>query len=414
MMSPALDAIAIEGTRRCNLNCRYCYAAEGRSYSDRLKKELKTDEIKDLLRQARDLHVNGITWTGGEFLIRRDALELLATAARFGMVSHVVTNATLLTEHLVHEIKLATRDKVFFSFSLNSLDAVENLWSRDDTPSTVLQVMEICEAFDVAYSVLLTIGKFSLDSLGATLRYFQDRGILVVRSPLTARGKGRSYFAEFAISREQMQSVVHPALRESPVAYVSFTPSFVSPELAEREGQVLGMLTPGCYIGRGVAISPEGDVGLCPSMLDDLVIGNVREASLKEITSSEYFASLTDRGNLKGKCGRCRYKHTCGGCRAMAFYRSGDYFAEDPLCFFEPKDETTRSEFEELCTRKYAEFLDLPSSIHLLFASRMLDGLPIPAMMRKPIVRTVIGLVGIGRLRRLLKVRAGLKGLLDA
>ena len=56
---------------------------------------------------------------------------------------------------------------------------------------------------------------------------------------------------------------------------------------------------------------------------------------------------VLDRDQLTGKCGRCRYKYTCGGCRAMAWFEHGDLMAEDPTCFFEPEDESTVSEHEE-------------------------------------------------------------------
>lgn len=36
--------------------------------------------------------------------------------------------------------------------------------------------------------------------------------------------------------------------------------------------------------------------------------------------------------NLKGACGNCEYKISCGGCRALAFLFKGDFYAEDPMC----------------------------------------------------------------------------------
>ncbi len=67
--------------------------------------------------------------------------------------------------------------------------------------------------------------------------------------------------------------------------------------------------------------------------------GNVREQPLDQLVDeSELFAELLDRSRLKGRCGRCRYQYTCGGCRAMAYYHPGDYLAEDPTCFFDPEE----------------------------------------------------------------------------
>ncbi|MEK7242041.1 MAG: radical SAM/SPASM domain-containing protein, partial [Planctomycetota bacterium] len=40
---------------------------------------------------------------------------------------------------------------------------------------------------------------------------------------------------------------------------------------------------------------------------------------------------------LGGKCGACEYKKGCEGCRARAFYQTGDYMAEEPYCIYIPK-----------------------------------------------------------------------------
>ncbi len=58
-----------------------------------------------------------------------------------------------------------------------------------------------------------------------------------------------------------------------------------------------------------------------------------------------------------GRFGRCRYQYTCGGCRAMAYFRTGDYPGEDPTCFFDPVDSSTVSEYEEETNRVFRKYL---------------------------------------------------------
>jgi hypothetical protein len=47
----------------------------------------------------------------------------------------------------------------------------------------------------------------------------------------------------------------------------------------------------------------------------------------------------------------------CGGCRAQAFYHSGDPEAEDPTCFFKPDDAQTHSALEAEQTKQFGRFL---------------------------------------------------------
>ena len=36
---------------------------------------------------------------------------------------------------------------------------------------------------------------------------------------------------------------------------------------------------------------------------------------------------------VSGKCGNCKHKMICGGCRACAYQLSGNPLGEDPECF---------------------------------------------------------------------------------
>jgi len=69
----------------------------------------------------------------------------------------------------------------------------------------------------------------------------------------------------------------------------------------------------------------------------DLNCGDVTKTPFDRVwKESEIFLKLRDYDNLKGKCGACEYKAVCGGCRARAYEKTGDYLAEEPLCSYEP------------------------------------------------------------------------------
>jgi radical SAM protein with 4Fe4S-binding SPASM domain len=182
---------------------------------------------------------------------------------------------------------------------------------------------------------------------------------------------------ELGIDRHDLKESFHPALRRSVNGYVSHTPFFLSPELYQQvsgarvEGRVPQNPPIGCWAGTWLTINAEGDVSVCPVLLDELSGGNVREKPLDELVlQSKLFADITDRSKLKGRCGRCRYQYTCGGCRAMAYFHSGDYMGEDPTCFFDPVDRTTVGEeaaetnrlfMKYLIVARHAGFYKLPS-----------------------------------------------------
>jgi len=88
--------------------------------------------------------------------------------------------------------------------------------------------------------------------------------------------------------------------------------------------------------GKGfVFINHRGEV--YPSRFLPLSAGNVTLQPLAEIyCDSPLFTSLRDPSNLKGKCGGCPARTVCGGSRARAYALTGDLFAADPCCAYQP------------------------------------------------------------------------------
>jgi radical SAM protein with 4Fe4S-binding SPASM domain len=84
-----------------------------------------------------------------------------------------------------------------------------------------------------------------------------------------------------------------------------------------------------------VFINAHGEV--YPSRYLPLSAGNVTAHPLSQLYSdSPLFNSLRDSSKLKGKCGRCPVRNVCGGSRARAYAMTGDLFAQEPCCAYEP------------------------------------------------------------------------------
>ncbi|MDH7570472.1 MAG: SPASM domain-containing protein, partial [Armatimonadota bacterium] len=86
--------------------------------------------------------------------------------------------------------------------------------------------------------------------------------------------------------------------------------------------------------------SHKGEVFPCGYL--PLEAGNVRRQDFAAIwSSSSLFRSLRGEDALLGKCGACEYRGVCGGCRARAYYATGDYLAEEPFCAYQPASGTS-------------------------------------------------------------------------
>ncbi|MDF1552818.1 MAG: radical SAM protein [Deferrisomatales bacterium] len=122
----------------CNLRCHMCRMAEvGAARNPTASAPLNTADMLGLLQDLSDLGAMGIGFTGGEPLLRRDLAQLLHHAASLGLITHLNTNGTLLTEQVAEEI---------ISTGLQSL----NISLDGATASTHDAVRRVPGAFDRA------------------------------------------------------------------------------------------------------------------------------------------------------------------------------------------------------------------------------------------------------------------------
>ncbi len=328
------------------------------------KQELSTDEIEQYIFKTVDkIGVNKITWSGGEFILRKDAVELVRRATKYGYSSVITTNGSRMDREKLLELKAASNDSVVIAVGINSIED-ENSWTRDTDCEQSLAVLKLCQELNIRQNVVVTIGQHNLKTSEHTLQWLDDHHIPYNRSPYTARGYGREYWDELKFDKKNMQETIHPALRKHANGYISYTPFFLSPEVHKTiSNGISNVSVPqnpsiGCWCGTWLAVNAEGDVSPCGILLDDVNCGNIRQKSFQQvIDESDTFQKILNRKELKGKCGRCRYQFTCGGCRAMAYYHSGDIMNEDPTCFFEPIDNTTVSEHEQETNKIFKKFV---------------------------------------------------------
>jgi len=105
---PVLSEIAV--TYRCNLRCRFCYAACGcrGSANGPAGSELSTRQVVRLLEVIRrEAEVPSVSFTGGEPALRADLEELVAAARTVGLRCNLITNGTLIDQERADRLRQA-------------------------------------------------------------------------------------------------------------------------------------------------------------------------------------------------------------------------------------------------------------------------------------------------------------------
>lgn len=108
LVGPALGTLLV--TYRCDLRCAVCdlpaRAAARRRAGDR---ELDTAEMKAVLRDFKAIGTAGVGITGGEPMLRRDLLELIAYGHQLGMHMHLNTDGFSVAERAADLLKSGVR-----------------------------------------------------------------------------------------------------------------------------------------------------------------------------------------------------------------------------------------------------------------------------------------------------------------
>jgi len=98
---PLLNKLDVELTERCTLNCLHCCVNLPENDRQVLDRELSTEEIKSILKEAVSLGLLTVRFTGGEPLLREDFEDIYVFARHLGLKVLLFTNATLITPDLV-------------------------------------------------------------------------------------------------------------------------------------------------------------------------------------------------------------------------------------------------------------------------------------------------------------------------
>lgn len=329
-----------EVTRACALACQHCRAeAQPRRHPD----ELDEREALQLVDQLAELAPPMLILTGGDPLMRRDVLAIARRATDGGMRVGLSPSGT---QRLMNFDFNAIRDAGIERISLSLDGATEESHDRfrgvKGTFARTLKAVEMAHDAGLSVQINTTLTRSNLHEFPAFRRLmFQLRPAMWSVFVLVPTGRAGADEVPDPRDLELVFEELADLVGNAPFAIKTTEGHHFRRVLAQRgKGGTTGrqgMRSPlGIRDGRGVMfISHTGVVS--PSGFLPFDCGNVRQRHPAE-TYREHplFVSLRDSDALGGKCGRCEFRKVCGGSRARAYGLTGDPFAEDPACSYQP------------------------------------------------------------------------------
>lgn len=136
--------LRISVTDRCNLRCVYCMPEVGMSFMAR-GELLSFEEITRVARVARDLGVASVRLTGGEPLVRKDLVDLVAMIAALGFDDIAMTTNAVYLGDQASALRAAGLTRVNVSCDSLRPERFASLRRRGEL-ATVLAAMDAAEA----------------------------------------------------------------------------------------------------------------------------------------------------------------------------------------------------------------------------------------------------------------------------
>jgi len=310
--------------------------------------QFSTAEAFHLIEDVAAMHVPLLALTGGDPLTRPDLFPIIEFASR----RSVRTSLTLLPTPslepaVIGELKACGLMRVGFWLHGSTPALNDGHWGTAGLHRRTLNAIAACHEVQLPVQVNTIVSRRNVQDLDPMVELLTRLDVVLW-----------NVFFLVPPSRDEVGTMLSAEEHEQVFAKLYAASMRVHFQIKTTEGQHYqryllqqrvresrGRLTEAEVMtralkagndGKGfVFINSRGEVH--PSRFLPLSAGDVMRQPLAELyCDSPLFISLRDSSRLKGKCGRCPARNVCGGSRARAYVMTGDLFAPDPCCAFEP------------------------------------------------------------------------------
>jgi len=317
----------VEITERCNNDCIHCCINLPAGDEAARAREMSTEQVEGILRQAADLGCLQVRYTGGEPLLRPDFEHLYLFARRVGLKVVVFTNARCITRHLAGVFSrvppLAPVEVTVYGMRKESYEGVSR------SPGSFSQFkrgIELLRKYDVPFvvkGVLLPPNRHEVKEFDAWARTI----------PTMERSPGFSMFYELRGRRDnETKNELIRSVRVSPregLKVLAREDASYRQEMAEFRTRFMGEGDDrlfACGAGRGMSIDAYGIAQPCMGLRAPGFTVDTRVSSLAE--ALDRFASLdglraTNPDYLR-RCAQCFLKGLCEQCPARSWSEHGN------------------------------------------------------------------------------------------
>ena len=307
-------------TNKCNLHCVACYSLDDKRNKC---KDMSLEEIKYALSELKRVGVTKVVFSGGETFLRKDISDMVIYAKEVLNIASIdiITNGTVLNRDEL--VKVANYvDSI--AVSIDGYSKENATFIRDEGIfETVIKGVETIRDIGIKVSILPTIHEKNVYNLIDYVNLSKELNVGISFSLMTCNP---DEFGDYVISEENLEYIAKSILESNEEYVLNDTPLNYCLQVQES-----------CGAGKTIiSIAADGNVYPCHMLHDKkFLMGNIINNNLKDILVKSSVFNEFDKLSVDSisECSDCSYKYLCySGCRARAFYDSGNIYAKDTFC----------------------------------------------------------------------------------
>ena len=324
--------ITIDVTTKCNLRCKHCRTNE-------IIHKLSLDEIKTIVKKCKESKPRGVFISGGEPLTRNDIADVIKETKKLAPITILNTNSLLLTEEKLQELIDAGLN--YIQVSLDGIEKYHDFIRGKGTYKKTIEKLKLISKYSdkIKLHISSVVSSINIDGVEELVHQILDVEQIKVQifgfkrfvpsNELKESGAlGKDGLKELYDKLEKLNRKYKD--KATIVSDMPMKNIFQEKRVYEIMDKY-NLNCVGCSAGiNGISIRNDGTVTPCTLLY--ISCGNILKESLEDILNNDIMKKIKNR-EVSGKCGNCKHKMICGGCRACAYQLSGNPLGEDPECF---------------------------------------------------------------------------------
>lgn len=327
--------IDLEVTRKCNLNCVHCSAAEKKR-----GREMPLSLIKEVVKEAKSIGLEKVGLTGGEPFLSKEKLMQIGDFCRneLNIPIHIHSNGTRIARQEALWVKQINAE-ITIPFYADTARIHDGVTKKKGSFQLTLNGLKSLISANADVCVYIVPMKQNLQTIGRLIEFVYSIGVTRTRVlSLSPTGRAKAQFDQLELSAKDTEKLNAALLGIQKKLKMELSTGFCTSQNFQGLSILKGHEQ--CFAADNrIHIDTFGNVFPCTASSGRIIFsgGNLQtpENSLTSIWTTspllQFFRNFHE--NPPKKCHGCkRYADCMSGCRVKMSYKYGDVTIADPAC----------------------------------------------------------------------------------